>query len=278
MVLRGDPPMRAGWGSPWMLPSPMHPLHPRPHPAAPPGGAPSDGAPMEPPSPIPAPPLWSKGGVVGEDTPFCGWTRPFPVPPPSSDRERLSPQNRGGSRYPGEPPKFGEGPGIQESPPNSGRVQVSRRAPQIRGGSCGPGPPPPHPGVPIRAGEGDSAPLGCFRHGRKLPKAAKRCSGISASTRVFRLHSGISGSPRRRGRRSALPAALGGKYRRTLRVTPSRRRRHSKSVTAARRISPGRAEAARGGVSGVSGAAAEMAEGRRRPPCWEPRGAEAAAA
>lgn len=188
-----------------MLPSPIHPRPSPPPPRSTARGCPerwdTHGPPL--PHPAPAPPLWSRGGVVGVRT------RPVPGPAPSADRERPSPQNPGeprGSRKapqnlgvrerppqipwgpcgPGEPPTFREGPVVRESPSSSGRILWSE-------------PPPPHPGVPIRAGEGDSAPLGYFRRGLKLPKATKSCSGVSASTRVFRPHSGISGSTRDRG-------------------------------------------------------------------------------
>ncbi|XP_041343573.1 translation initiation factor IF-2-like [Pyrgilauda ruficollis] len=239
-------------GDPRMLPSPMHPLHPRPHPAAPPGGARSEGAPMEPPSPHPGPaPLVQRGRGRVRTRPSVAGPAPLPVQTRSI-----------------RPPKIGEDPGVQKSPPNSGSI--------LRFG------PPPAPSWGPRQAWG-----GGFGSARVFPSRAEAPEGCQEVFGYFRLHSGVSASlgyfrlyseSRRSGRRSALPAVLGGKYRRKLRVTPSWRRKHSKSVTAASRTSPGRAEAVRGGVSGVSGAAAEMAEGRRRPPCWEPRGAEAAAA
>lgn len=117
--------------------------------------------------------------------------------------------------------------------------------------------PRPIPGSPSGLG-------GRFGSARVFPSRAEEPEGCSEAFGYFRIHSGASASlgyfrlhsgSRRRGRRSALPAALVGKYRRKLRVTPSWRRKPSKPVTAASRTHPGRAEAARGGVSGVSGAA-----------------------
>ncbi|XP_039569942.1 basic salivary proline-rich protein 2-like [Passer montanus] len=309
MMLKGDPPMREGGGTPGCSPPPCTPLHP--HPGVP-------GAMGHPWNPLPHPghaPLVQRGR---------GWVRTrLPVPghapsqcrqgasvPPKSGRSQGSrkapqirggsrcsgepPQNRGGPRCsgeppqirggscgPGEPPKFGEGPAAQESPPNSGRVLRPRRAPPDSGRVLRPGPPPAPSWGPHQGWGGGFGSARLFPSRAEAPEGCQEVfgyfrvhSGVSAPLGYFRLHS----ESRRSGRRSALPAALGGKSRRKLRATPSWRRKHSKSVTAASRTSPGRAEAARGGVSGVSGAAAEMAEGRRRPPCWEPRGAEAAAA
>lgn len=292
-------PRRGGRGIPWMVPCPTQPPPPFPPPPcsiAP--GSPDLWGTQEaitttaPPHPWagPAllvqkgrglgvettPSLWGKGAWLPQLVPphLLGLAHSGPVPPPSA---------------PSAPPHYRQCTQASGPPPTSlqclGRSQASGTVPPPpqkagKGPKCPGLPSLPPLGSPAGMGRGDSAPVGCFRQRTERPDGGREAFGC------FRIYSG-----RGRWRRSSvLPAAVSGKRRRSLRVFP-----RWGGAGESRRVIPepppetpeaergntdpnlsGKSRRRVGGVSGVSGAAAEMAEGRRWRPCWEPLGAEEA--
>lgn len=227
---KGESPQEGGKGEPLGAPLPHAPPSiPAPTPQHRPGVPGALGHPWNPPPPItPRPrPFGPEGAWWGEDTP----------------RPSAPSQCRQGAHV---HPKIGENPGVQQSPtksgcpgeapPNSVGALWSGRALQIPGASCCPGDPPKFGKDPVvRAAPAPSwGPHqgwgGGFGSARVFPPRAEAPEGCQEVFGCFRIHLGVSASlgyfrlysgSRPRGRRSALPAALGVKYRRKLRVTPS---------------------------------------------------------